>query len=225
MSSRPLRDGSALYNSLSSKRRKSLGSGMKVESDSSPQKDQRSLLDSYCSRENLLTASREPAKSGARRQSFGGDAFRGETPIRDRRAMLEAWRQARAEKSHDNLDTKKRSRADPPLPPTNGFTPKHRKFHRTQDSSQESGVLSQLSTGTDQTLHHYDDEAENQSRGSSLVISRTPINRWGHLGSARRHSLLGRNIGQATGKFSVCRSSSWPASFLLFALIFPSLHS
>lgn len=178
---------------------------MTRENDQSPQKTQRSLLDSYGSRENLLVSSSNVTGAPPRRQSLGGGALRGETPLRDRRAMLEAWRQARVEnRGHEDVDTKKRSRAEPPpLPPSTAFTPSGRKVQRTHDYSQESERLSQHSSGWDQTIQYYDDEADNQSRGSSLLTSRTPISRRGKLGSARRHSLMGRNIGQATGKFAV----------------------
>jgi hypothetical protein len=203
MSHRPLRDGSSRYNSLSARRRQSLGGGLAKESDTTPQTSQRSLLDSYGSRENLHGSSANLAGSAPRRQSLGGDALRGETPIRDRRAMLEAWRQARAEnRDHEDVDLKKRCRTDPPLPPSNAFTPNRRKVRRTHDFSQESEGFSQHSSRVDQTLQYYDDETENQSRGSSLLTSRTPISGRGKLGSARRHSLLGRNIGQATGKLA-----------------------
>jgi hypothetical protein len=201
MSLRPLRDGSARYNSLSARRRQSLGSGLSKGSDTTPQKSQGSLLDAYGSRENLHGSSANSAGSAPRRQSFGGDALRGETPTRDRRAMLEAWRQARVgNRDQEDVDVKKRCRTDPPLPPSNSFTPNRRKVQRTHDYSQENEGFSQQSNRGNQTLQYYDDEAESQSRGSSLLTSRTPIGRRGKLGSARRHSLLGRNIGQATGK-------------------------
>eukprot|EP00934_Nitzschia_sp_Nitz4_P008201 Nitzschia sp. Nitz4//scaffold154_size52827//16137//18633//NITZ4_006774-RA/size52827-augustus-gene-0.22-mRNA-1//-1//CDS//3329537302//8191//frame0 len=126
--------------------------------------------------------------SAPRRQSVGG-ALAGETPIRDRRAMLEAWRQQRADnRSNENTEPKKRARHDPPLPPS-GVTTTSRMF----PSSQESQPFSQPSPSS--SIAYYDDEAENQSRGSSLLTSRTPLGRRGKLGSARRHSLLGRNVG------------------------------
>lgn len=138
---------------------------------------------------------------------MGGDAGAaggGGTPtgIRDRRAMLEAWRQARQgsssslhsiEPAAEVVDHKKRPRAEPPLPPSHSMTPSRRKLPRTHYSQEEN-----FSQGSGMAF--YDDDVENHSQGSGLLTSRTTPrgNRRG-LGSARR-SLLGRNIAPHVGK-------------------------
>ncbi len=198
MSQRPLRDSASRHNIIASHRRQSFGGQVK-ESETTPQKSQKSLLDSSVFREGSLSSSSTRAISAPRRQSLGGDALRGETPIRDRRAMLEAWRQARAGNStNEEVETKKRIRNDPPLPPSNAFTPIHRKLQRINNYSQESETPSQSSI-----VQSHDEEFENQSRTGSLLSSRTPRERRGKLGSARRHSLVGRNVGQYNGKLAI----------------------
>lgn len=202
MSQRALRDSSARFNSLAANRRQSMG-GQGKDSETTPRKSHTSLLESTGFREGSLSSSSIRAVSAPRRQSIGGDALRGETPIRDRRAMLEAWRQARAgNRGNEEVDNKKRARNDPPLPPSNAFTPVPKKLQRANNYSQESETPSQNSS-----IPFYDDENEQHSRASSLLTSRTPMGRRGKLGSARRHSLLGRNVVHPIGKFTTMASA------------------
>ena len=135
--------------------------------------------------------------SAPRRQSFGGDALRPEVQTRDRRAMLEAWRQARAgNRNGDDDDTRKRARNEPLLPPSSTFTPVHSKIQRTTTGN-ASGSQTPSQTSYPQ---YYDEDSENQSRNGNLLASRTPVGRRGLLGSARRNSLVGRNVGPPIGK-------------------------
>ena len=190
-----LRDGASRHNSLARRRRQSFGGDTKDE-ETTPQKPRRGLLDS------TFGDGHRPS-SVSRRQSFGGDALRSETPIRDRRAMLEAWRQARAGQNTDDNETKKRVRNDPPLPPSMAFTPNgkdrgySRKVQRTHGGglSQESDGYS-ISQNT-QSANNYDEGSEMMSRsGASLLTSHTPLSRRSKLGSARRKSMSGRKILQ-----------------------------
>jgi hypothetical protein len=192
-----LRDSSSRYNS---RRRQSFGGGGGGDDDevATPQKTRRGFLDTAGSfRDGSSGSSATRAASAPRRQSLGGDALRTETPIRDRRAMLQAWRNARVGE-HDDSDTKKRTRADPPLPPSSSYTPNSRKLQRSTAHSQESDdhiLLSQNSS-----VNYYDEENENRS----LLSARTPMSRRGKLGSARRHHTpLGRNVAHSyEGKIS-----------------------
>ena len=171
------KDGSSRFNSYTSRRRQSFG-GLNNDDETSPLKHRRGLLDS----------------TGYR----GGDSLRTETTITDRRAMLEAWRQARAAKQSNGEEgeNRKRTRADPLLPPTDS-----RKIARTHISSQNSedqqAPLSQTSTAS-YSVQYHDDESE-----VSLLSARTPRGRRGKLGSARRQStLMGRSLVNINeGKF------------------------
>jgi hypothetical protein len=121
----------------------------------------------------------------------GGDALRGETPIKDRRAMLEAWRKAR--RGGEDTEPKKRTRADPPLPPTNSRKIQRTHASNSQDSEDQQISLSQNSSAS-YSINYYDDETENSRAGNSILSSKTPRGRRVKLGSARRKSLMGRNI-------------------------------
>jgi hypothetical protein len=195
-----LRESSSRHNSLAGGRRQSFGGGGANE-ETTPQKTRRGLLDTAGFRDGALSSASRAA-SAPRRQSLGGDASTSETPTRDRRAMLAAWRQARTGNPGEETETKKRIRNDPPLPPSSSYTPSSRKLPRTQHAySQESEdhvSLSQNSTGS-HSVNCYDDGSENNSRGARIQLSSgTPLSRRGKLGSARRHTLLGRNVLQNT---------------------------
>ena len=188
-----LRDGSSRYNSLAGRSRESFGGT--EDGGNSPQKMRRGLLDTTGYR--------------TRRQSLGGDALRSELPIRDRRAMLQAWRQNKASQREEDNDSKKRSRGDPPLPPCSSHTSNSdysfgnsRKLQKSLTHSQESddqGSFSQNSAFS--VANGYDDESVNHSKGSgSLLAARTPLKRRGKLGSARRQSLMGRSFPKMDGK-------------------------
>ncbi|OEU17114.1 hypothetical protein FRACYDRAFT_184776, partial [Fragilariopsis cylindrus CCMP1102] len=123
--------------------------------------------------------SRQRSSSSSRRQSFGGDGLLSRsnyhttvassgTPIRDRRAMLEKWRNSRGGGSStpvpppaggdrvgsgndaSSIETRKRTRGDPPLPPTSKV---HRPTTSTHKLSQ-SEPLSQLTQDYDVDLEH-----------------------------------------------------------------------
>jgi hypothetical protein len=203
-----LRDGASRSNSVAGgRRRQSFGGGAKPE-ETTPQKQRLGLLDSSF-RDGTLGSSGSRAASAPRRQSFGGDALRGETPIRDRRAMLQAWRVARTGQNGEENETKKRARNDPPLPPSSAFTPnsKDRGYSRklprsTHGLSQDNDDYSRSQNS--QSMNYYDDDSDNGGRaGGSLLSSRTPLGRRGKLGSARRQTMSGRKILQSTeGKWS-----------------------
>jgi hypothetical protein len=116
-----LKDSSSRYNSLASGRRQSFGGG--ADGETTPQKPRRGLLDTAGFRDGSLPSSASRSASAPRHQALDGDALRSETPIRDRRAMLAAWRQARAGQRGEDTETKKRTRGDPPLPPSSSYTP------------------------------------------------------------------------------------------------------
>lgn len=198
-----LRDGSSRYNAFNSRRRQSFGGSS--DGETTPVKPRRGLLDSVNFRDASVQSTSLRASSAPRR-SFGGDAMQTEAPIRDRRALLENWRKARAARQYgaDDGEQRKRTRADPLLPPTSS-----RKVQRTTITSQENEdtTLSQNSNAS-QSTQFYDDESENGRAGSGLRSVRTPRSRRGKLGSARRHSMMGKNvINNAEGKFSsyACR--------------------
>lgn len=162
---------------------------------------------------------RRRSSSMPRRQSFGGGegllsqhrqllngGNSGETPLRDRRAMLQAWRQAK-EGDCNSIDTsrKRTARGEPLLPPTS----KHPRSTLTTTSNPSGGCLSNERhySGVEQTenrshhstINYYDDDAENRTIGGSshiLLSARTPSSRRG-MGSARRKSILGRNVGHS----------------------------
>lgn len=160
-------------------------------------------------------SNRRRSSSAPRRQSFGGDGLlsrsnftsntTSETPIRDRRAMLEKWRQSRAGATSapsdasgagdvSSVDTRKRLRGDPPLPPS---SKQHRSMaHSHYSHSQET---SHYSTGG--TIEYYDDDMESRGTGyvASVLSGRTPSSsRRTTMGSARRKTpLLGRSVIQS----------------------------
>lgn len=193
------RDGSSRFNSYNSRRRQSLGGG-NSDGEMTPQKHRRGVLDSSGFRDGALSSSSRA--SSAPRRSLGGDSLRSETPIKDRRAMLAAWRQARAatQQGGEDNENRKRTRADPLLPPTaSRKIPRANTF--SQDSEDQHAPLSQNSTAS-YSVQYYDDESENSRAGSSLLSVRTPRGRRGKLGSARRHTLMGRNVvNNNDGKF------------------------
>ena len=180
--------------------------------------------------------SRQRSSSSSRRQSFGGDGLLSRsnyhttvassgTPIRDRRAMLEKWRNSRGGGSStpvpppaggdrvgsgndaSSVETRKRTRGDPPLPPTS-------KVHRPTTSTHSHYTYSQENHGGNHDSHsqiqqsnieYYDDDMESTKTGgygttTSLLSVRTPSSsrsRRGTMGSARRKTtLLGRNVVQ-----------------------------
>jgi hypothetical protein len=154
-------------------------------------------------------SSRRRSSSAPRRQSFGGEGLlshhrqlgngtnTGETPIRDRRAMLQAWRQAREGESNSIDATRKRTaRGEPPLPPTS----KHPKMAMTATSAASAASLSQDEhRSRHSTVNYFDDDDENRTigGGSTILFSvRTPSSRRG-MGSARRKSILGRSVFQS----------------------------
>lgn len=162
-----------------------------MKDETTPQKERRGLIDSSAFRDSAFSSSSVRSSSVPRRQSLGGDSLRSGTPVRDRRAMLEAWRQARAgNRGTEEDETKKRVRNDPPLPPSGagGFTSVSRKLARTNSHNTEHETIGSGS------IAFYDDEAESASRGSTFLSSRASMGRRGKLGSARRHTLLGRNV-------------------------------
>ena len=165
----------------------------------------RGVLDGS-SRYNIRSAASDdeyqmtPQKSYSSRQSLGGDSLlsrstygagNGATSngVVDRRAMLEKWRQQRnaaAAASSDgnsenaSVETRKRHRGDPPLPPV---------------SKQQRSTNSHYSHQSIE-MDHSDDETENRGYGGSVLSGRTPSsNRRMTMGSARRKTpLLGRSV-------------------------------
>jgi len=150
-----------------------------------------------------------PKKSFSSRQSLGGEGLlsrsnysvgSSSSSIVDRRAMLEKWRQSRngggasVDTSGDaaSMETRKRNRGDPPLPPVS-------KQHKS--SSSTHGYHSQTNS-QDNSIEYYDDDVENRNGGygGSVLSSRTPAsksNRRMTMGSARRKApLLGRTVIQ-----------------------------
>jgi hypothetical protein len=191
-----LQDGSSRYNTFKSRRRQSFGGAS--DGETTPIKSRRGLLDSATFRDGSVQSVSIRASSVPRR-SLGGDALQSETPIRDRRAMLENWRKARAGRHHggDDAEHRKRTRGDPLLPPSSS-----RKIQRNSSQENEDMPLSQNSNAS-HAIQFYDDESENSRAGNSLLSVRTPRSRRGKLGSARRHSLMGRNvINNAEGGFT-----------------------
>lgn len=141
-----------------------------------------------------------PKKSYSSRQSLGGESLLSRSTygagngaassgVVDRRAMLEKWRQQRnaaAAASSDgnsenaSVETRKRNRGDPPLPPAS-------KQHRSTNSHYSHQSIE---------MDHSDDETENRGYGGSVLSGRTPSsNRRMTMGSARRKTpLLGRSV-------------------------------
>jgi hypothetical protein len=166
------------------------------------------------------SSSKYRSSSVPRRQSFGGSGLLSrttavnsnsiETPIRDRRAVLEAWRKARGGDTSDadvaeyasSFETRKRTRGDPPLLPpstkhyrTNlsqdhattafGQILHQNNHHRCTEVQSQSSVLS-----SNLTI----DSCDNNTENHSTFTARTPSSRRGIIGSASRKSLMGRNI-------------------------------
>jgi len=204
----PLLDSSSRFNSRS-------GNASDDEYSSTPHK---SSASSYAS-------TRQRSSSVSRRESFGGDGLLSRsnyttsssttsgTPVRDRRAMLAQWRQSRAaaaskgsvpapvDDTFPAVDTRKRYRGDPPLPPT---SKQHRSTastthsHYTHSHSQEN---SHYSNGG--TIEYYDDDMDSRTNGYGAATSvrsvRTPSSsRRTTMGSAlRKTPLLGRSVIQS----------------------------
>lgn len=199
-----LGDGASRHNSslsLSARRRQSFGGR---EEDGTPQKSHTSVLDTYEVRGSggLLgdSASRRRSVSAPRRQTL--DAQQSETPQKDRRAMLTAWRQARATGNPDGGENKKRTRGldTPPLPPSayaSAGTPSSatadftsytiRKQRKVQQELEDTISLSHASVGAQSTIQYYDgDSASDDRAGGSLLTSRTPSGKRRGLGAAAR---------------------------------------
>eukprot|EP00980_Cylindrotheca_fusiformis_P000370 scaffold91_cov127-Cylindrotheca_fusiformis.AAC.30 len=187
-----LRDASSRYNSFKHRRRQSLGGSS--DGGETPVKCRaRGLLgDPVNFREGSASSIRS---SSTPRRSIGGDTVQNGTPIRDRRAMLENWRKARAARHQgaDDMEERKRTRGDPLLPPTSS-----RKIQRIMLSSQEYEDMAFSQGSNASTSVQYFDDEENSRSGSAFRSSRTPRGRRGNLGSARRHSLMGRNLMNST---------------------------
>ena len=126
--------------------------------------------------------------SSSRRQTLGGNALQSATPAKDRRAMLAAWRQSRNEGSEE-IDTRKRTRNDPPLPPS-GYASSDQLSSRKQQRVEENEPLSQ-NTYPGTGIHFDDDESEGPYSVRSAKTAYTPIGRSGRLGSARRKTFMG----------------------------------
>ena len=181
--------------------------------------------------------SRQRSSSSSRRQSFGGDgllsrsnyhttAATSGTPIRDRRAMLEKWRNSRGGSSApvpsggggggsgndaSSVETRKRTRGDPPLPPTSkvhrSTTSTHSHYSYSQENQQYNGGNHDSNSQIQQSnIEYYDDDMESTKAGgygttTSLLSVRTPSSnrsRRSTMGSARRKTtLLGRNVVQS----------------------------
>jgi len=167
------------------------------------------------------SSTRRRSSSVPRRQSFGGDGLlsRGNyvtssatsgTPIRDRRAILEQWRQSRAAAAGTGgarapaddapvVDTRKRYRGDPPLPPTSKqprSMTSNTHSHYAQNYSQESNLYSNGGG-----IELYDDDMDSRTTGyaaTSVLSGRTPSSsRRTTMGSAlRKTPLLGRSVMQ-----------------------------
>jgi hypothetical protein len=184
--------------------------------------------------------SRQRSSSSSRRQSFGGDgllsrsnyhitATSSGTPIRDRRAMLEKWRNSRGGSSTpvpppaggggsgsgsgndaSSVETRKRTRGDPPLPPTSkvlrSTASTHSHYSHSQENQQYNGGNHDSHSQIQQSnIEYYEDDMESTRTGdngttTNLLSVRTPSSsrsRRGTMGSARRKTtLLGRNVVQ-----------------------------
>jgi hypothetical protein len=198
-----LGDGASRYNSslsLSARRRQSFGGR---EEDETPQKSHTSILETYEVRGGGFlgdSAPRRRSVSAPRRQTM--DAQQSETPQKDRRAMLAAWRQARATGNPDGGENKKRTRGldTPPLPPSayaSAGTPSSatadlssytvRKQRKVQQEMDDTISLSHASAGCQSTIQYYDgDSASDDRAGGSLLTSRTPSGKRRGLGAAAR---------------------------------------
>jgi len=210
----PLLDSSSRYNSRSSSAesddeyqkspKKSYASGRQRSRSSSVSRRQSFGGDGLLSRSNYVASS-----SSSNNGSSGA-------PIADRRAMLERWRQSRsggasagdagahadtgAAGDNSSVETRKRHRGDPPLPPA---SKQHRSTPTThgyysQSYSQEN---SHYSTGGG-SIEYADDDYESRTGGygatASVRSGRTPSSsRRSTMGSARRKTpLLGRSVVQ-----------------------------
>lgn len=180
-----------------------------------------------------LQDSRLRSSSVSRRQSFGGDGLlsrsnhrttsaTSETPKRDRRAMLEKWRQSRGDEDSTpaarggagdalSVETRKRTRGDPPLPPSSKTHRSATSTHSLYPPSQEKqhcngGKHDYHSQKKQSTIEYYDDDDMESTRPdghattTSILSARTPSSsrsRRTTMGSARRKTtVLGRSIVQ-----------------------------
>ena len=203
----PLLDSSSRFNSRS-------GNASDDDYSSTPHKSSASPY-----------ATRQRSSSVSRRESFGGDGLLSRsnyapsssttsgTPVRDRRAMLAQWRQSRAaatgnggapapaDDAFSAVDTRKRYRGDPPLPPTS-------KQHRSTASTTHSHYAHSHSQETSHysnggTIEYYDDDMDSRTNGYGAATSvrsvRTPSSsRRTTMGSAlRKTPLLGRSVIQS----------------------------
>jgi len=186
-----------------------------------------------------LQDSRLRSSSVSRRQSFGGDGLlsrsnqlttsaKSATPKRDRRAMLEKWRQSRGDEDStpaprgvpppgdtSSVENRKRTRGDPPLPPSSkthrSVTSAHSLYPPSHPPSQEiqhyDGRNHDYHSQKKQTtIEYYDDDDMESTRPdghgttTSILSARTPSSsrsRRTTMGSARRKTtILGRSIVQ-----------------------------
>lgn len=216
------------------------GGGGTALSDSSSRINVRSYTSSddeyhHNSPQKTTNSTRQRSSSSSRRQSFGGDGILSRsklsrnnhhttgTPIRDRRAMLEKWRQSRGtgtpattesiggDSYPSSIETRKRTRGDPPLPPSSkshrSATPNHSHYQENHHPS-NGGKYDSRTQMQQSTIEYYDndDDMENArldgyGTTSSLLSARTPASnrsRRQTMGSARRKTttLLGRGIIQ-----------------------------
>jgi hypothetical protein len=177
-------------------------------------------FDDACMNNECSATFRHRSSSVPRRQSFSGSGLISlsavvnsnstATPIRDRRAVLEAWRKARCGETSNtgnvedlsSIETRKRTRGDPLLLPpsskhyrtnmshdyacTSFGQSLHQNSHpRAAETQYQNSILS-----SNLTIDYCDNDIENRS----AFTARTPSSRRGTMGSARRKSLMGRNI-------------------------------
>jgi hypothetical protein len=196
-----------------SSRRKSLGGPSRVVlRDSSSRYNQGEEEDDFAEtppkpRLGLLDKTGYRSSSAARRQTLGGNSLKSETPAKDRRAMLAAWRQSRNE-GPEEVDTRKRTRNDPPLPPSgyaNGDQlSSSRKQQRFEENTSVEKPLSQ-NTYPGTSIHYDDDESEGYYSARSAKTAYTPLGRSSRLGSARRKTFMGGRslLPRAEGMYSI----------------------
>jgi hypothetical protein len=189
---------------------------------------------------------KQRCSSVPRRQSFGGsgllslstavNSYSTETPIRDRRAVLEAWRKGRVvdtasdgvTEDPSSILSRKRTRGGtaPLLPPSS----KHYRTNLSQDHASNS-----FGQSFHQNNHHGETEVHSESSNlssrmaidycdndvenhSSIFTARTPSTRRGTMGSARRKSLMGRNIYHVN-------EGKWHESKILIVFHFTNVYS
>ena len=150
-------------------------------------------------RDGLSSGTRD--SSASRRQSVCCGVSQSETPKSDRRAMLEAWRQARAG-AIDGVEPKKRNRMQEPLfllPNSNLNTPSTKDFARRKQQKIEIQENATLSQPTGESLLVKCSDNENANEVVSLMSARTPLGRRPKgLGSARRKTFLGKPVLQVS---------------------------